>query len=116
MSNIFVNEIRNNAGTGPVKLFKQTACKSYWFIDQINATLKDSFNTSSWTDDGLGKFTINFTNAFSNSLFSVAGIAKSQKVVVNFGILTPTNAKFTLSNPHFDVDTEVTGMIHGDLA
>ena len=36
-------------------------------------TIRDSFNVSSVTDNGTGNYTLNFTNAMSNSNYTVAG-------------------------------------------
>tara|TARA_Y100000033_G_C2703755_1_gene89880 strand:- start:2 stop:385 length:384 start_codon:yes stop_codon:yes gene_type:complete len=45
--------------------------------------IRDSFNVSSITDNATGRYTINFTNAFSNANYAAAGLA-------DFGIAQDT--------------------------
>jgi len=68
MSTLKVTTIQTSAG-GPVTLTKQDAAKAYQHHDQDLTTMHKSFNVSSSTDNGLGDFTANFTNSWSDARY-----------------------------------------------
>ena len=67
-----VDTIADKAGTGPVGLTKQLALKAFSNFDQ--ATINDSFNTSSMTDNGTGDYQINYTNSMSNVNYVISSL------------------------------------------
>ena len=67
-----VDTIADKAGTGPVGLTKQLALKAFSNFDQ--ATINDSFNTSSMTDNGTGDYQINYTNSMSNVNYGISSL------------------------------------------
>lgn len=60
-------------GTSPVTLTKQVAGKSHWFFDQINVAIDSSFNVSSITDQSVGRYFPNITNAMDATTYGYAG-------------------------------------------
>ena len=70
-----VDTIADKAGTGPVGLTKQSAAKAWGHFEGSDATLDDSFNTSSLTDNGTGDFSANFTNSMDSANYAYAGAA-----------------------------------------
>jgi hypothetical protein len=68
-----VDTIADKAGTGPVGLTKQSAAKGWVSLNGTGtAAIRDSFNTSSITDNATGTYTQTFTNAMSNASFAGA--------------------------------------------
>lgn len=55
-------------------------------------SILDSFNVSSITDNGVGDYTLNFTNPMSNSNYGISGMASDLFVIGDNSIFT-TNAK-----------------------
>ena len=77
MSTLKTGTIENNTGTG-APLFKNNAgteigqlAKVWINFDGKNViNIRDSFNVSTITDNGTGHYTVNFTNAMSNSNYA----------------------------------------------
>jgi hypothetical protein len=67
-----VDEIAAKDGTSAVTLTKQLALKAFSNFDQ--ATINDSFNTSSMTDNGTGDYQINYTNSMSNANYGISSL------------------------------------------
>ena len=119
-----VDEIAAKDGTSPVTLTKQSAAKSWNYINGSFSVL-DSFNVSSCTDEGgsaPNTWTINMTNAMANATYMVAGNAEtSGQSPRNIGISSPTSSSYfvscIVSNAPAN-STSVTGntSVHGDLA
>ena len=56
-------------------------CKSWVnFNGQGTVAIRDSYNVSSITDNGVGIYTVNFTNAMPNADYSVAGVVQFDSV------------------------------------
>lgn len=73
MSEIRATTISDAAGTGPVTLTKQSAAKAWVnFNGTGTVAVRDSLNVSSLTDDGVGSYTVNFSNAFNTANFTSA--------------------------------------------
>ena len=71
MSEIRANTVSNAAGTGPVTLTGQSAAKAWMnFNGNTGGGIRSSFNGSSFTDNGTGNYTVNLTNAMSNSRYT----------------------------------------------
>jgi len=82
MSTLAVATVKSISSAAPV--FKNTSgteigtlCKAYVNFDGTvggtNKTISSSFNVSTVTDNGLGDYTINFTNNMSNANYVVSG-------------------------------------------
>ena len=66
-----VDTIADKAGTGPVALTKQFAARVWNCFDaDVSGGPRDSFNTSSMTDNGTGHFDTNVTSSFVNDDFA----------------------------------------------
>ena len=70
MSDIRVDTISAADGTSPVTLTKQSAAKA-WF-EFNSAGIVGSFNTSSFTDVGVGDCHVSLTSAFTDDTYSVS--------------------------------------------
>lgn len=68
MSEVRTTTVSNLAGTGPVTLTGQSSSK-IWILYDLNgtATINNSFNIASLTDNGVGDATVNFTNNMANA-------------------------------------------------
>ena len=62
-----VDSIAAKDGTSPVELTKQSAAKMWANLNGSTFGLRQSFNTSSATDNGTGDYTFSFTNSTSDS-------------------------------------------------
>ena len=125
MSSILnVDTISDKAGTGPVGLTKQTAAKHFVVFDGTGTAAVDtSFNNSSLTDNGTGRYAVAVTNAFTNIHFALTGSTVGNEQA--FTYINSHSAKKTASTAafrciqydgnFFDMDT-VDIVSHGDLA
>ena len=67
MSEIRATTISDSAGTGPITLTKQTTIKAWVNFDGTGTiAARDSYNLSSLTDGGTGKYDINMTSSMAN--------------------------------------------------
>ena len=74
MSDIRANTISDAAGTGPITLTGQSAAKAWIdFNGTGTVAIRDSFKTSSLTDNAGGDYTVSFTTSFTNALFAMSG-------------------------------------------
>jgi hypothetical protein len=95
----------------------------YWVnYSQLTVTaVHDSFNHSSFTDNGTGNATVGFTNSFSNTDYSGSGMSV-QEANVCWGhysayYLTGSNRILTQDNNANGLDEDRIGVhIMGDLA
>ena len=69
---IKVDEIQNNAGTGPVTLANQLAAKAWVDFDGATNVIQGSSNIASLTDQGTGQYQFAFTNNMGNVNFAIA--------------------------------------------
>ena len=68
---MIVSSTGGGAGTVP-----QGLCKSWIdFKGTSTASINESFNVGSLTDDGTGTFTVNFSNAMSSGDYTICGSA-----------------------------------------
>ena len=116
MSELRANTISDAAGTGPVTLTKQSAAKAWLQYLQATPAVSASFNVSSVSDDATGRFTVNYTSAFSSN-------AHGRSLMANYGTFCGVVARST-TNTQFEtqedagtaLDTGNYGSFHGDLA
>lgn len=68
-----VDVVQNTSG-GPVTLTDQQAAKA-WINFNGTGTIsaRDSFSTSSLTDNGNGNYTVSFSNNFTNANYAMGG-------------------------------------------
>ena len=69
MSTLRANSIEHTDG-GPIAMVKQDPAKS-WLRSSASATISDSFNTSSSSDQGTGNYDYTFTNNMTNTVYSI---------------------------------------------
>tara|TARA_B000000609_G_C24173374_1_gene351975 strand:+ start:486 stop:833 length:348 start_codon:yes stop_codon:yes gene_type:complete len=69
MSTLRANSIEHTNG-GAITLNKQSASKVWMHSNYSDNTYRDSFNCSSLTDEGTGRYTHSFTNNMNNANYS----------------------------------------------
>jgi hypothetical protein len=121
------NDITVTVGATATQSLEQGLAK-LWCNWAGSATVNNSFNTASVTDNGTGNFSINTTSAFANVNYCRAGFAVntggSSGVVINSSTsITQTDSTTVVSIEvsYFDGDSAYDGnrdevIIHGDLA
>lgn len=88
MSTLKTNTISNVAGTSSTDVLNViNGSAKAWVVfvgtsatspfTEANGGIKSSFNVSSVTDNGTGTWTCNFTNAFSDAEYCVAGFSRN---------------------------------------
>jgi hypothetical protein len=83
MSTLQVGTIKSSSSAAPV--FQNTSgtekgqLAKAWIQMKQNGTyaIRDSFNVSSISDDAYGRYTVNFSNAFSNATYCFTGTCSS---------------------------------------
>jgi hypothetical protein len=70
MSTLRANTVETSS-RGAVTLTKQEAAKAWFHYNQSSEEVRDSFNTSSITDDSTGIYTNVFTNNMGNAFYGV---------------------------------------------
>tara|TARA_R110002012_G_scaffold80443_1_gene204125 strand:- start:817 stop:1188 length:372 start_codon:yes stop_codon:yes gene_type:complete len=123
MSTLKADTIQSTSG-GAATLTKQTAAKHLCVFDGTGtAAVDESFNNSSLTDNGTGRYAVTVTNAFTNLHFALTGSTVGNEQA--FTYINTHSAKKTASTAafrcvqydgsFFDMDT-VDIVSHGDLA
>jgi|TARA_R100001463_G_scaffold887_3_gene3958 hypothetical protein len=116
-----VDTIANKAGSGPVALTKQVAAKMHFGINGSDASIRQSFNVSSTTDDGTGDYDITVTNAFANQMDD-SGLAMVTGGGTRFGRYSGGDTTTTVFSVRAHdsggtkQDAECNGAAFGDLA
>lgn len=82
MSELKVNSIKGLGSDELPANLKPITASAWLFWDGVTNTIKDAFNISSITDNGLGDQTINFENTFSNANYA-ACVNSGDGVTVN---------------------------------
>ncbi len=122
-----VDTIADKAGTGPVGLTKQSAAKAWANLNGTSTiALRDSFNVSSATDNGTGKYTINLTNAISDENYAVATSGYQDNSLYSLVVsvheaTAPTTTTYRLICQQMNTTTaydcaRVHSLVQGDLA
>ena len=117
MSTVKVDTLVASDGTSPVTLTKQSAAKVWARYDGTTATVNNSFNVSSLSDDADGDQTLTFTNAMTDTNFAFAGDS-SRFHTGNDNIASSSTVNvFTANSSHTKSDSNrVSCTIQGDLA
>jgi hypothetical protein len=134
MSELRADTITASDGTSPVTLTKQSAAKAWY---NLNATatpaLRDSFNISTITDEGTGRYEGNFTSAMGNANYVATGSnsvkgndANSFEMVLTTGDEADTyglhstaairSNSYASNAADYRDPTNIQLVVHGDLA
>jgi hypothetical protein len=122
MSELRADTITASDGTSPVTLTKQSAAKAWGHFEGSDATLDDSFNTTSLTDNGTGNFSPQLTNSFTNANYAAStNCANTSNTASNSGSKAQTYAtgSFNIVTTQNGTEADVNDTIytaHGDLA
>ena len=102
MSTLKTSNIQDTSGSNnstPEEINKGRI-RAWARINHDNNTVVSGYNVASMTDTSTGRFTVNFTNAFSNANYAgVAlsgnnGVTTSQRSIQRDGVWTTTTAQF----------------------
>ena len=129
MSDIRAGTISDAAGTGPITLTKQSAAKAWANLNGTSFGLRDSFNISSASDEGVGQYKFNYSTNMGNVNYSahfsagndVGGSSNSAVFIggPNGNTLlvgsTFCNTRDAANTSNLDRD-QVFFLTHGDLA
>ena len=76
-SELRVNTLKDASGNNSIatSFVAGGSAKAWGHFEGSDATLDDSFNTSSLTDNGTGDFSANFTNSMDSANYAYAGAA-----------------------------------------
>lgn len=98
MSEIRATTISDAAGTGPITLTGQVAAKVYVNFDGDPASIRESYNVSTLTDNGTGDYTVSYTNSMSSSTYSWSASGSEARV---YGLYIPSG--YSASSKRFNV-------------
>jgi len=121
LSEIRATTISDAAGTGPIALYKQSAAKAWASIN--GTSILDSINTSAFTDNGAGDYSISISSALSNANFGCCNGTQWRRSMYEYvQERTASNVTVYFTEPSssettlVDIDRACTIAIHGDLA
>jgi len=111
---IKTDKLSNSAGTGPAELIDQSAAKAHVHFDAAGGTPTivsgRAFNVASITDNAVGIYIPNFTNAMDTSEYAAGA---SQKGSTAIDIIVSGNSLTTTGYIRFRdgaVDTDIDGV------
>jgi hypothetical protein len=119
-----VDTIAAKNGTSPVALTKQAAAKHFAHWDS-SATIQDSLNASSATDNTTGEFSVTITSAMSNANYIFLAGNGSDSTIVGSATEAPTRGSKATNGGRISVlkhdgslvdNDEMFSVFHGDLA
>jgi len=117
LSEIRVTTVSDTAGTGPVTLTKQMACKHWcYFVGTGTIVIGDSFNTASLTDHGTGNYGSNLTNAMSDANQGLFGLGSTGECVDNRGTASQARVATFNSSGSLADSSRCNIQFQGDLA
>ena len=127
-SELRVNTLKDAAGNNSIATsFVAGGSAKLWCNWAGSATVNNSFNTASVTDNGTGNFSVNTTNAFANVNYCRAGFVVNTQGTSGSCINSSTSITQTdsttvisievtfLSDSAFNGDRDEV-IVHGDLA
>ena len=122
MSTVFVDTIKNQAGTTSLAANKLpdmlSGSAKAWVVFDGSGTVSvgDSLNNSSITDNGTGDYTNNFSNAFSSVNYT--HFAGGEQAATLLDAVTVSSSEVSIYNfANNSVDRTIVCLLHhGDLA
>jgi len=130
-SELRVNTLKDAAGNNSVatSVVASGSAKAWAHIAAGGASLPDSFNSSSIDDDGAGEYGLNFTSAMGSANYSAqatitfnnSGSNNLRNATVESKAAGAVELDFAYTNGSgvaiaYDVETDASVAIHGDLA
>tara|TARA_Y100001970_G_C14111803_1_gene791300 strand:+ start:138 stop:548 length:411 start_codon:yes stop_codon:yes gene_type:complete len=134
-SELRVNTLKDASGNNSIGLsyVAEGSGKSWWCLTGGNATVSDSFNTASATDNGTGDFSTTRTNNMNSTHYSASGACGRAGFTYNSGnlempIVFPTTSlirfytynyyivSYPYTTPLLADNQYISGQIDGDLA
>tara|TARA_X000001388_G_scaffold73798_1_gene65984 strand:- start:29 stop:427 length:399 start_codon:yes stop_codon:yes gene_type:complete len=130
-SELRVNTLKDASGNNSVGMstVAEGSAKAWAHIAAGGASLPDSFNSSSLDDDGTGEYGLNFTSAMGSANYSAqatitfnnSGSNNLRNATVESKAAGAVELDFAYTNGSgvaiaYDVETDASVAIHGDLA
>jgi len=115
----------SDGGTSVTQNLVNAVGKSWWCLTGGNATVSDSLNTSSATDNSTGNFSTTRTNNMNSTHYSASGACGRAGFTYNSGdlempIVFPTTSLISFHTYNYDASVGdnqyISGQIDGDLA
>ena len=133
MSQVITDKLTGKTSAGDVEVTSEGGAVTFqlqqglikaWFQFNSDASLQDSFNTASCTDNGTGSFTQNHTNNMANSDYAFVAMAGHDNntlptatiTVMHKAITTGTRVRIHNSAGTVQDESQCNGMSAGDLA
>ena len=119
MSEIRTDTISAANGTDPVTLTKQSAAKA-WANYAHSTGVNESFNLSTFTDNGTGDYSLSLTSSFSNVNYAVGSTSRSgggrTNVLDSASTASVVRTNLYVTSSGATTDGDGTFIAHGDLA
>jgi hypothetical protein len=116
LSEIRATTISDAAGTGPIDLHKQSAAKAHANLSS-SFVIQGSLNIASTVDNGAGDCSVNFTNAMSDTSYTIqANSANSLTMAVGFFVSASQYRMRMFNTSGAYSDRATMSSTHGDLA
>ena len=133
MSEVITDKLTGKTAAGDVDVTSEGGAVTFqlqqglikaWFQFNSDASLQDSFNTASCTDNGTGSFTQNHTNNMANSDYAFVAMSGHDNntlpgATITFmhkAITTGTRVRITNAAGTVQDESQCNGMSAGDLA
>ena len=119
-SELRVNTLKDASGNNSVAtsvVFNGTA--KVWVNGDTDASILDSTNVSSSSDQGTGHYQYNFTNNMVNALYAGSGASENGAIIFSINQTGKATSSYQVRNvTHADVDIDMKhgSATHGDLA
>ena len=105
MSTVFVDTIKNQAGTTSLAANKlpdmlSGSSKAWCNWNGSTAAIRDSFGVSSLTDNGSGDFTFSYTSNFASANYTTGGVFAHSSAITtyNYNVQPREDSVVTASN------------------
>jgi len=129
LSEIRATTISDAAGTGPIALTGQSAAKAWVNFNAQTPAIRDSFNSSSLTDNGTGQYYTNWSSSMSSGDYAANVSASdlfygtsayfrssSNRNLTSSSVYIGTRRNVGDNTPALGDPLEQTISVHGDLA
>ena len=120
MSTIIASNVSDGTLSIPTTYVTNGSAKAWVnFNGTGTVSIRDSFNVSSLTDNGVGVYTVNFSNAFGAANYAVSGTSMNGNVMGPYtpsGAITASNVVILSWFTSFTDAEPGSVLAHGDLA
>ena len=124
MSEIITNKLTGKTAAGNVTItdgsvtmkLQAGVAKVHYKINQSTPAINDSFGLSSFTDNSVGQFAINFTNAFDSTHYNITATSDNWHTFFGSSPTASSALHVAGNSSHSSADSVIWGQMTGDLA